>query len=213
MTSPEQRDYALSFRLAAESLAKQHPQEIARRSGAFVEEFRGRVFLEVEVLGQRCVIPHPRIDVRPAGSREELPLWTKVLILHYLEKATGVRLSGDLITFQEVESGTFYLPIYRERVLRPMLDAFGHRPEALVDAAKRTLNGQERDHGDLSVTVFALPYVPVTPVLWRGDDEFPPDGTVLFDATVSQYLETEDITLLTQMLVQKLVQHVDSEGG
>lgn len=213
MTSPEERDYGPSFKLAAETLAGQHPQEIARRSGAFVEEFRGRTYLEIEVLGRRCVIPHPEIDVRYADSREEMPLWTKVLILHYMERATGVRLSGDLVTFQEVESGTFYLPIYRDRVLKPMLEVFGHRPEALVDTAKRLLNGQERDHGDLSVTVFALPYVPITLVLWRGDEEFPPNGTALYDATISMYLNTEDITLLTQMLVQKLIQSTDSRGG
>lgn len=203
----EQRDYTLSLGLAVKALEALHPQEIARRTGAFVTEIRGRIFLELEVLGRRCVIPHPEIDVRWADSPQEIPSWQKAVILHYLERASGVQLSGNLVTFQEVESGAFYLPIFKARVLTPFLEAFGRRPDSMVEVAKRYFNGEERGHGHRSVTVFALPYVPITLVLWEGDEEFPPDGTLLYDSTVSQYLSTEDITLMSEMLVRGLIEY------
>lgn len=206
MTTRQQRDYTLSLKLAVEALAALHPQEIARRSGAFVTEIRGRIFLELEVLGRRCVISHPEIEVRWEDSLQEVPSWQKAVVLHYLERAPGVQLSGNLVTFQEVESGAFYLPIFKARVLTPFVEAFGSAPGRMVEAAMRSFNGEERGHGHRSVTVFAFPYVPITLVLWEGDEEFPPDGTLLYDSTVSEYLSTEDITLVSEMLVQGLIQ-------
>ncbi len=206
MTSPLGRDYTLALQLAAEHVGAQHPQEIARRSGAFAEEIRGRIYLTLEMLGRRYVIPHPQVDVRFADSPEEVPLWIKVLVLHYLERGSAERLTGEMVTFQEVESGTFFLPFFRERVLGPLVGHFGCRPEAMVDAAKSAYNGEERERGDVSVTVFAFPYVPVTLVLWRGDEEFQPEGSILFDSTVSKYLPAEDLTTVCQMLVQGLIE-------
>ncbi len=206
MTTWQQRDYALSLQLAVKALQALHPQEIARRTGAFVTEVRGRIFLELEVLGRRCVIPHPEIEVRWADPPQEMPSWQKAVILHYLERAPGVQLSGNLVTFQEVESGAFYLPIFKARVLAPLIEAFGRQPDSMVEAAKRSFNGEERAHGHRSVTIFAFPYVPITLVLWEGDEEFPPDGTLLYDSTVSEYLSTEDITLVSEILVRGLIE-------
>ena len=43
-------------------------------------------------------------------------------------------------------------------------------------------------HGDFSFQAWPLPWVPVTLVLWRGDEETGGGGTVLFDGSVSHYL-------------------------
>jgi len=42
-------------------------------------------------------------------------------------------------------------------------------------------------------------------VVWRGDAEFPPDGNVLFDGSVSEYLPVEDTVILAETVVWKLV--------
>jgi hypothetical protein len=206
VTSPEQRDYRVAFALSAKALTAQHPQEIARRSGAFVQEVGGKVFLEVEILGRRCVLSHPTIRISCEDPHAELPPWEQVLILHYLERASGIPLSGNLVTFQEVESGPFYLPLYRKRVIEPLVGAFGHRPQAMVEAAQRFFNGEKREYADASVTVLALPYVPITLLMWLGDSEFPSEGSLMYDASVASYLPTEDITAVSQMLVQRLIE-------
>jgi hypothetical protein len=41
-------------------------------------------------------------------------------------------------------------------------------------------------------------------VLWRGDDEFPPNATILFDSSVTDYLSTEDLAVLCERIAQKL---------
>ena len=51
----------------------------------------------------------------------------------------------------------------------------------------------------------AFPRVPITLVLWRGDDEFPPDGNILFDRSISDYLTTEDVNVLCETIAWTLV--------
>jgi len=47
--------------------------------------------------------------------------------------------------------------------------------------------------------------VPVTIVLWQGDDEFAPQGSIMFDAAICDYLSTEDITVLCETITWRLV--------
>jgi hypothetical protein len=42
-------------------------------------------------------------------------------------------------------------------------------------------------------------------VLWEGDDEFPPDVQLLFDASVDHYLTLEDIVVLGQLATGRLI--------
>ena len=47
--------------------------------------------------------------------------------------------------------------------------------------------------------------VPVTFVLWKGDEELPPEGNILFDSTISEYLSVEDINVLCEIIAWRLV--------
>jgi hypothetical protein len=81
---------------------------------------------------------------------------------------------------------------------------FGKEPDLLLNAAGQ-LGGQKADYGDTAVTINAFSRVPIMMVLWRGDEEFAPQGSVLFDATVSDYLPTEDITVLCETIAWRLI--------
>ena len=59
--------------------------------------------------------------------------------------------------------------------------------------------------GDVGVKIQAFPFVPLALVLWRGDAEFPAEGSILFDASVSKYLPVEDTVILAETAVWKLV--------
>lgn len=50
-----------------------------------------------------------------------------------------------------------------------------------------------------------FPHVRVRLILWEGDDEFPPEAGVLFDAGIRENLPAEDIAVLSGMLVYKLM--------
>ena len=70
------------------------------------------------------------------------------------------------------------------------------------------LGGFKAEYGDLSVTIRAFNRVPITLVIWKGDDEFPANANILFDNTIMDYLSAEAIIVLCQTITWKLVKLV-----
>jgi hypothetical protein len=66
-------------------------------------------------------------------------------------------------------------------------------------------------YGDVSVTIPAFSRVPITIVVWKGDEEFPPSASILFDDTVLDYLSAEDINVLCQTVTWRLVKSLKSK--
>jgi len=206
---PSQRNYQYAYtqayELACDELAK--VQDIAqqcRRCGAEYRKTGSRRVITLEHLNRSYHITLPCVAVTPAASREAVPLKTRVLLLHYLLRAKGTPLSGTMITFKELPEGAVYFPTFAKRTLNPLTANFGEKPESLASVAG-VLNGRPADYGDVAVTVGAFPYVPLVLVLWRGDSEFAPASSILFDATVTGYLPTEDIIITCEAAVWTLV--------
>ena len=142
---------------------------------------------------------------------EEVPIQQQILLLHYLQGAwasEGVVSSGEWISFQEVPDGRFYIDAFQRRAKVPLIQAFGSKPEQLPTAASEIYNALPFDRGDFSAVVQVLPLVPVALVLWKGDEEFPPEGNILFDRTICRLLSAEDIAWLAGMVVYPLIGNV-----
>ena len=197
--------YTQAYQLACEQLAKiDNIQQQCIRSGARYQEAGSQQIITLKYLNRTYRVTLPHINVSLTDSEEEVPLRDKILILHYLILAKGTPFADKLITFKELPEGANYFPSFSKRVIKPLVDHFGNEPHLLIDAAA-ILGGYKADYGDVAATINAFPYVPITLVLWRGDEEFPPSGSIMFDATISDYLSAEDISVLCQTISWKLV--------
>lgn len=212
---PKQRHYdqayALACKLAGEELAKtRNLEQLCRQSGARYSETDSQKVITLEYLNRTYQVTLPNAEVTLVGSQEEVPIKDKVLILHYLTRARGTSIANRMITFKEIADGALYSPTFAKRTIKPIVDNFGDKPERLVATANK-LGGFKVDYGDVAVTINAFPYVPITLVLWRGDEEFTPSGNIMFDATVTDYLPTEDITVLCETITWKLVKSLKQD--
>jgi len=204
--------YNLAYKLAGEQLAGVGDlEQQCLRGGAEYKVVDSRKIIIIEYLNQSHQVTLPDIDISLVGGGAEITIKDKILILHYLTQARGVPLSHKMIAFQELPEGASYLPTFAKRAIEPLTKHFGPEPHRLIDTAAR-LGGQKVDYGDVAVKINGFKLVPVTLVLWRGDEEFPPRGNILFDATVSDYLSTYDITVLCDAIIWRLVSFL-REGG
>lgn len=187
--------------LAAEALGQMDLEEQCAKSGAQWNPEEGAV--EIPFLNRRYRVRPPDFAVSLATGGAEVPLTERILLLHYLQTASGAPLRGEWIGFAQVPGGEFYLPNFRARSVEGLVRKFAGRENALL-AAGATLGGSAAGLGDVSVELPALPRVPVALVLWRGDEEFAPSGDLLFDAAVAEYLPVEDMVVLAGMTVGRL---------
>jgi hypothetical protein len=206
---PEQKNYeysyGLAFKIAAEKLQGiPQIQEQCRRSGALCELSAGGSSIILKYLNLDFCLTLPEIEISRVGSQETVELRDKILMLHYLIRAEGTPLSDQLITYPELKEGANYFPSFHKRAVKPLIDYFGPLPEKLLKAAE-PMGAVKSNLGDVSVTIPAFPRVPITLVLWKGDDEFPPNGNILFNSTILDYQPVEDVNILCQTIVWQMV--------
>jgi hypothetical protein len=200
-----QNPYQDAYKLACEALVSADIKERAEKSGATLTVGEnGNHLITLNFLSRLCQIKFPDIEVTYQESDEEVPLWSKILILHYLVKSEGLPLSGKWINFKQVPSGSIYYPAFVKRSQKPLCDFFSERLD-LLERAAPTLGGEKTDYGDRAVIIPALPRVPVVLVFWSGDEEFQPEAHILFDSNISSYLSTEDVAVLCQQIVFGLI--------
>lgn len=201
---PRIDDYKNTLEIAREEFKKKDPGSMALNSGAtFLPTSKGGS-LELPFLNRQILITWPDGEmIAPEGSKE-LSLQEQGLIMHYLIQASGAPLTGTWITFREIPAGEFYYSAFVKRAKDPLVQTFGQRPELLLELGLQ-MGGSRRPEGDIALSFMVFPQVPICLVLWAGDDEFPPDGNLLFDASITKSLSAEDVAVLSGMVVYPLI--------
>lgn len=206
---PRIDDYKQALNLGREELSGKDPNLLATLSGAVIHKDKeGNTAISLNFLNREIALSWPGLEFSSPSSQEELPIQQQILLLHYLQGAwssSGALITGEWISFQEVPEGKFYLDAFHRRAKNPMLRSFGDRPELLVKLAEEAFGATPLDQGDVSVVISPLPLVRLALIIWRGDDEFPPDGNILFDRNILKLLSAEDMAWLSGMVVYPLM--------
>jgi hypothetical protein len=127
----------------------------------------------------------------------------RVLLSHYA-KAEPVVKTDELIKFADLDGGHAYEAAFVNKAVKLLAETFGDEPEKLVACAER-LGGRTLPFGDCSVEVPAFPRIPLTIILWRRS-EFPAEANILYDKTANNYLPTEDLAVLGELMTARLIQ-------
>jgi len=197
---PKQDNYEQALRIGLETFGRKDPGRVAQKAGA-------------DLVGRTLIIPHldreivldadsHHFSIRQTG--EEAAIWLAILTLHYLNNADGRRPSGRLKHFREFKDGHFYEPAFNRRTKDILITVFGKDPAAMVRAGER-LKGKILQTGDAAVELMYFPYLPISCILWQGDDEFPPEASVLFDETADFFFSAEDMAVAGQMAVLEML--------
>jgi hypothetical protein len=193
--------FELALNLATKKLSNMKAEEICLNSGASRIDDDS---ILIQYLNHPYQVAISTGEVSLKDKEEDVPIKDRILILHYLTQARGTPFKNKLITYGQIEGGKFYVPTFIKRNIDPLLKSFSHRPELLLELAQR-IGGAKATYGDVSVSIDAFPRVRIFFILWKGDDEVPSNGTILFDGNIPHYLTSEDVCVLTETLVWKLV--------
>ncbi|HWQ70905.1 MAG TPA: DUF3786 domain-containing protein [Desulfitobacteriaceae bacterium] len=193
-------NYAPAMQIALEKFRACSLEDIRHFSRYIIKES----CLQINFLGQHYEVDCPSGNFRPEASLQgELPVFARILILHYLTNTVDTIIEGKYISFKELPGGHIYIQPFTNRSILPLAKLFGAQPHRLVEIASR-LGGRQTDLGDVGVTINVFPRIPITLVLWQGDEEFAASANILFDASAAQLLPTEDYAVLAGFIVASL---------
>lgn len=114
--------------------------------------------------------------------------------------------TANLVTSKQLQGGR-YCNVMVGRAKSSIQNVFGSRSKMLVEGA-RLLGGSEVNfsYGDHSVRINSLPLVRLTIVLSEEDSEFPASAQIFFDESITNYLELEQVGMLSELTAERLKQ-------
>jgi hypothetical protein len=202
-------DYQQACDLARKDLASKKPDLLAGYAGASIQgDDEGTTFFILKFLDKDIKVRWPELSFTLGEPEKVLSIQEQVLLLHYLKGSwdtRGASPTGEWVAFQDIPDGRFYLDAFQKRAKLPLLKAFGEQPDRLHDLAEQAYGAAPIDFGDVAVRVDAFPLVPLVLTFWKGDDEFPPEGNLLFDQSISRILSAEDVAWLAGRVVYPLI--------
>ena len=209
-TDKQEYGYELALRLARKQIAglDNIERQCLKADAQYTDSPEAVI---IKYLSRPYLISLPDAEVSLTTGGEEVPIRDRILILHYFIQAKGNPLSNKMITYKELREGINYFPVFYKRAIKPLVTHFGGEPHRLLDIAG-TLGGHKADYGDAAATIDAFSRVPITLVLWKGDEEFAPEGNIMFDSTISDYLTNDDIHALCETIAWRLVR-LSKAGG
>jgi hypothetical protein len=192
--------------LAWERLAALDPADVCLRTRAQSGGSPGRYVLksfEQEIV---ISVPDRSMSSRSEVGRillEDLARLSRVSILRYLIHARDLPLADALVTPIALPGGEIYARGTHVLPLARIAQMYAHDPERFLRKCRR-LGGCQVNQGSASLRLFPFPRVPVVLTVWAGDEEFPPECVLLFDAGCTQQLPL-DILWSTAMLTTEAI--------
>lgn len=128
-----------------------------------------------------------------------------IIILHYLRNKiiSLPKIQGEWIAFHQLVGGEGYSGAFKKRVINRIKNKYGDNPDALIDLTKR-FKGAKSDLADVSIVLEVFDNVPILIQAWRADEEFEPLVDLLYDRSIEQIFCTEDVAVLSEILVSTI---------
>lgn len=165
-----------------------------------------RTTYEVVLLGDRYDVNLKDKSIFSDSCNVPAKEYLALLILHYLIGSLkgGYIPSGEWISFKDIEGGEIYYPAYRNSVIERLLRKYGEKPENLLSALERFKGNKIEGLADAAIEVETFLNVKVRIALWKGDEEFGPEASILYDRNLTRIYTMEDITVFSHFIVGNL---------
>jgi Domain of unknown function (DUF3786) len=191
-----------------EEIAHRDPRDLAEHSGATFDAARQAI--QIELWGKLYTLAHPELVARDATGAE-VSADKQALLLMYLQTADSTPLAHKWLAYRELPGGMFYANAFHGYAELRLAQSFNGDVEKFRAAAVK-LSGNRLTFGDASFEFVALPRILVAAVYWLGDEDFPSNASILFDAAASHYLPTDAVGALGSQLVSRLIGKSDEDA-
>jgi hypothetical protein len=216
MLLQKQKTYKKVYDAACERLLGSDMEQQLRNAALQYEAGAGTLTVTIPFFDETILLTLPQIAFR-SEKGSNITLVTRIILLHYINTANGSRFANTIAAYEDIPGCRHYQPVFEKRVTKPLQSAFGRDKYTFLEAGI-ALGGKKEEYGDASFTLHALPRVPVTFILWEGDEEFPPLARALFDPSITGYLPLEDIVVISKLAAARVLktarkQHIEEDYG
>lgn len=117
----------------------------------------------------------------------------------------GARLHGEWVTFDKLKNTSQFYPAFKAGEIDVFAAIFNGHADKLHRACLK-LGGLKLPWSDAGYQLNAFECLPVRFLFWQGDDEFPSQANILFDAGATDFIHGESIVTVAMIGVERLAE-------
>lgn len=183
------------------ALAEHDPQEVCKRVGCTYDA-TGESFT-LTTWGENFQISVRESQILPSDSARNYHDYFYVFLINYLQMAREITPTEDWITEKDLPGGVTF---FRGPHLLPTA-MISDKYENDLDAFKERclqFGGSPVSMGDAAYTFSITPSIPLLVIYWLGDEDFPAEAKILFDASMRDYLPLDIVYALAVEVCYRL---------
>lgn len=188
-----------------EKLQHKSPHILAQKTGAlYTPQDDQRGFFKLTFWSEEIQLNFPEFNGKYLANNKAINTFDLTLLAYYFDRADGLPLSGEWISFNQIPGGLFYAQAFQGYSGDKLAKVFQNDLGAFTQANQK-LGGKRETFGNAAYSYQILPFVPIIVVCWLGDEDFPPSYRFLFDSNAPHYLVTDAYAILGSNLTQRLI--------
>jgi hypothetical protein len=138
------------------------------------------------------------------GQASEAGFAEELCILTYLINSKDLPIADKLSAAQGLPGGQFFFRGPHKLPAEKLEEVFGQCPQRLYDITGK-FGAKKCEFGDASIELYVLPRIPLTIVIWQGDEEFGARASILFDETAAAQLPLDALWAAANLAIKALV--------
>lgn len=143
------------------------------------------IFLDIE---NRCI---RRLENNRREKTDD-PLLELIILVYFINVRSLCPVGKDIIGVGDLRESHFFKAPPHELKLGHLSERYGTDPEGFRAAAEY-LKGKPVNMADMAYMFLPFPRVPLYYLFWKGDEEFPPRFSLLFDRSVEECFAADAI--------------------
>ena len=158
----------------------------------------------IPLLNSEYIVNLPEKQVLLAEHSSEAEFSEELCILAYLINSQDLPVASKLTPAQALPGGQFFFRGPHKLATEKLEEVFGQRPERLYDVMDE-FGAKRCKFGDACIELYVLPRIPLTIVIWQGDEEFGARASILFDETAVAQLPLDALWAAANLAIKALV--------
>jgi hypothetical protein len=151
------------------------------------------------------------LSIQSDSTQEEAKFLEQLCILAYLINSQDLPLAQKLVAGNTLPGGQFFFRGQHGLPTKKLEETFGDNPEVLHQASSQ-LDAEHCEFGDASISLYMLPRLPLTIVIWGRDEEFEARASILFDQTAASQLPLDALLAAVNLTVGALLKNASENS-
>jgi len=156
------------------------------------------------LLNSEYIVNLPEKQILSAKHSSEADFLEELCILAYLINSQDLPVANKLTPAEALPGGQFFFRGPHKLATEKLEEVFGQCPERLYEVMD-AFGAKRCKFGDACIELYVLPRIPLTIVIWRGDEEFGARASILFDETAATQLPLDALWAAANLAIKALV--------